>query len=395
MNILLPILKKADLEPVLFFPENLHVRKIGAYQPDLQDFSFWERGVLNQTIIPFLDRNPAPDPEAVTCLTPKQLCKKFNANACYGYAPIKVPNINAPSFVQMMDKLDPFMTISIRCLQIAHNPLIETLTKPIPGTNAHREFINVHPAVLPYIRGLLGPAWSYAYGQKLGCTVHKIDRGVDTGNHLYTQDTAFIPGRTIFESMTDLPLMMKQVLRHAIVDAQAPFGLPEGYPQQKDSSGRNYHSYPNPFAANELAYRIEQELPSLKIDEYSKTPHAEREALRIKIKKAEKKVKQVENEVRDWHVWKEATNRNRNPLVLVDPEKDKNILTSLFTSEVSEDGRMHAQILSTIVDEAQANFAHKPIPADALPPEHIREYVSIRQSHSHPRRPYPVVRARA
>lgn len=42
--------------------------------------------------------------------------------------------------------------------------------------------INVHPGALPGYRGLFAPFWQVLKGEReLGCTVHMVDRGIDTG----------------------------------------------------------------------------------------------------------------------------------------------------------------------------------------------------------------------
>ncbi|MDO9502507.1 formyltransferase family protein [Falsiroseomonas sp.] len=45
-----------------------------------------------------------------------------------------------------------------------------------------RGIINVHPGALPGYRGLFAPFWQVLRGEReLGCTVHMVDRGIDTG----------------------------------------------------------------------------------------------------------------------------------------------------------------------------------------------------------------------
>jgi len=45
-----------------------------------------------------------------------------------------------------------------------------------------RGIINVHPGALPGYRGLFAPFWQVLRGElELGCTVHMVDRGIDTG----------------------------------------------------------------------------------------------------------------------------------------------------------------------------------------------------------------------
>ncbi|NKE43719.1 hypothetical protein HB662_02950 [Roseomonas frigidaquae] len=45
-----------------------------------------------------------------------------------------------------------------------------------------RGIVNVHPGALPGYRGLFAPFWQVLRGEReLGCTVHMVDRGIDTG----------------------------------------------------------------------------------------------------------------------------------------------------------------------------------------------------------------------
>jgi folate-dependent phosphoribosylglycinamide formyltransferase PurN len=48
-------------------------------------------------------------------------------------------------------------------------------------------FLNAHTGLLPYYRGKDALAWTVLYGDPLGCSVHLIDNGVDTGEILASQ----------------------------------------------------------------------------------------------------------------------------------------------------------------------------------------------------------------
>ena len=47
--------------------------------------------------------------------------------------------------------------------------------------------INSHPGILPFYRGLDVVEWAIFNGDfdKLGCTLHQVDKGIDTGNIFY------------------------------------------------------------------------------------------------------------------------------------------------------------------------------------------------------------------
>jgi phosphoribosylglycinamide formyltransferase-1 len=54
--------------------------------------------------------------------------------------------------------------------------------------------MNVHPSLLPAFPGLDAPAQALAYGVKVtGCTVHFVDRGVDTGPIILQEAVPVLP----------------------------------------------------------------------------------------------------------------------------------------------------------------------------------------------------------
>jgi hypothetical protein len=61
-----------------------------------------------------------------------------------------------------------------------------------------RGIVNVHPGMLPGYRGLFAPFWQIRNGEpELGCTVHIVDRGIDTGPILGVARVPFDPARSL------------------------------------------------------------------------------------------------------------------------------------------------------------------------------------------------------
>ncbi|MBJ7258707.1 MAG: phosphoribosylglycinamide formyltransferase [Chthoniobacterales bacterium] len=60
-----------------------------------------------------------------------------------------------------------------------------------------RRIINIHPSLLPKHRGLRAWAQALAAGDRVaGCTVHYVDRGVDTGEIIAQAEVDVMPGDT-------------------------------------------------------------------------------------------------------------------------------------------------------------------------------------------------------
>ena len=61
-----------------------------------------------------------------------------------------------------------------------------------------RGIINVHPGALPGYRGLFAPFWQVLRGEReLGCTVHLVDKGIDTGAILGMARVPFESSRSL------------------------------------------------------------------------------------------------------------------------------------------------------------------------------------------------------
>lgn len=68
-----------------------------------------------------------------------------------------------------------------------------------------RGIINVHPGALPGYRGLFAPFWQVLHGEdELGCTVHLVDKGIDTGEILGVARVPFNSSRSLMWHTAEL-----------------------------------------------------------------------------------------------------------------------------------------------------------------------------------------------
>ncbi|MFT5171271.1 MAG: methionyl-tRNA formyltransferase [Candidatus Marinamargulisbacteria bacterium] len=82
-----------------------------------------------------------------------------------------VENINNEKSVALIKAIQPDLIL------LGNTRLI----KPEIFNLAKSGCLNVHPGVLPQVRGSYPVVWSLHHGQPLGCTLHFIDEGIDTG----------------------------------------------------------------------------------------------------------------------------------------------------------------------------------------------------------------------
>lgn len=75
--------------------------------------------------------------------------------------------------------------------------------------------LNLHPGILPGIRGMDPTFWALYYGREdwLGSTLHLIDKGIDTGKPLLRRRLSFQEGASLASLIRDQILMEMDLLR--------------------------------------------------------------------------------------------------------------------------------------------------------------------------------------
>lgn len=116
----------------------------------------------------------------------------------------------------------PDIVISTRFSLIFPQRVIEAVPRGI---------INVHPGALPGYRGLFAPFWQVLHGEReLACTVHMVDRGIDTGPILGVACVPFDATRSLMWHTAELYRGGVAIAATA-ANTLARGGLPDSVPQ--------------------------------------------------------------------------------------------------------------------------------------------------------------------
>ena len=92
----------------------------------------------------------------------------------YGLNVIERSDLNSSEFIKMIGGYGPDLFISVASPMIFGEKLLA-----VPRLGC----INIHSAPLPWYRGMLPNFWQLYHGEKeAGITVHRMDRGIDTGD---------------------------------------------------------------------------------------------------------------------------------------------------------------------------------------------------------------------
>lgn len=86
---------------------------------------------------------------------------------------VEVPNINDPAVVELADRLNPDV-IAVFGTSLIRGPLL---------TRGRLGIYNLHGGLSPHYRGADCTFWALYNGEpdQVGCTLHRIDAGIDTG----------------------------------------------------------------------------------------------------------------------------------------------------------------------------------------------------------------------
>ncbi len=140
-------------------------------------------------------------------------------------------NVNSADFVEHCKNLDIDLIVAVSPSQIFKEKIIST---PAYGC------INIHTAKLPKYRGLYPTFWAMAEGEdKLGISIHYIEKGIDTGM-IILQDEIEIPRGTSMSKMLELSKLKGAELMAMAID-MIRNGEGKGFYPESEGS---YFSFP-------------------------------------------------------------------------------------------------------------------------------------------------------
>lgn len=160
LNTLMPHLA-ADSVLVLLSDKTRPVEKA---IPELAEMKFLERDLAIDTVFPLVDMVAGDDAPLATF---SGIGRRFGV-------PVKVvADINGPETEALLRDFAPDLLLSARFSLIFKRHIFQI---PRFGT------WNVHPGALPRYAGLFAPFRCLAEGgDRIGCTLHQVDDGIDTG----------------------------------------------------------------------------------------------------------------------------------------------------------------------------------------------------------------------
>lgn len=153
---------------------------------ELVEEKFFERDLPINSLFPLIDAQTATG----KLLTFKG-CEKH-----YKRSVEIVQNINSPDTEQALKEWAPDLIISAR-FSLIFKQNIESIPR-------HGIF-NIHPGALPGYAGLCAPLRALLnQDAQLGCTLHKVDKGIDTGSIYSVSYLDAHPEESVFNHIGDL-----------------------------------------------------------------------------------------------------------------------------------------------------------------------------------------------
>lgn len=132
---------------------------------------------------------------------------------------------NSIETIRLLKKLKPDMLIMGGGAGIVKEDVIKT----------SKHVLNCHPGVLPDYRGFDVEKWAILNNEfdKLGCTLHHVDKGVDTGRIIkiaYYQINPFETLRSLYNGLEDLTI---NTLVESVIEFTGKGRIPKGIKQEQ------------------------------------------------------------------------------------------------------------------------------------------------------------------
>jgi folate-dependent phosphoribosylglycinamide formyltransferase PurN len=146
----------------------------------------------------------------------------------------KIKNINSLDNINLIKEINPDVFILISSEVISK----EVLALARLGT------VNAHNGILPTYRGMDSVAWAVLHNDQIGCTLHAVDQGVDTGDIIAIK---FVSLQLIYtKSLKQLVKEKQSELLCDFIKFIRTFGrFPERESQSEQASKRYYRMHPN------------------------------------------------------------------------------------------------------------------------------------------------------
>lgn len=232
LNQVIPQIIKLGFEPVIYNTGEPPSKK-GSI-PELADVSFYETGLLKDVVFPYLDVRPPllehGKPIEGLNYSHRQLAQ------IYGLKYYEVTDVNDTDLIENITADDLMVgAISIRILQIFKPEIISVFEQ--------KGFMwNLHTGILPKYKGVHTPYWCIENNEEeYGWTLHRIDRGIDTGPILAIDRMLLDPEEPILNIYLNMcskgaNLILTELKRYL------ENGVPSGQPQTKEI--KSYYTFP-------------------------------------------------------------------------------------------------------------------------------------------------------
>ncbi|MFA7276905.1 MAG: hypothetical protein WC043_08890 [Pseudobdellovibrionaceae bacterium] len=283
------MLAKDVYQPVIFLPKHAPSKRSDV--PQLREFGFFDRVLLNETVYPFIEDRPCV---SAPYLSPRQLAEKYSLDVC------DVADVNDPAFVESLrNNKDIGCAISIRCTQLFREDIVNAIKLRAPFVNLHSGLLPEYRGVMPTLRRMFDIASGNADSVDYGCTLHKVEpfnpngsayNGVDTGKIIEVKSLPLNPALSGYQANVGLAEAGADAINGVLVQLQK-YSV-RGYPQTHESS--QYFTFPNQQELDQweksgvVLVRKEDVFTTL-VDAFSKAGHRHGEKLVQAMEQATKK----------------------------------------------------------------------------------------------------------
>jgi len=239
LNGMLPTLAQHQFN--IYLSENIGTQN-NPIRP-LQQLAFLEREFITQHLFPFLEARSDND-----FLSFDQISKKYKVEL------MVLNEVTSQDTLSHISSFRPDLFISIRFGKIFKG---EVLSIPPLG------IINLHSAILPAYKGVLGTFRAMLHGDReIGSTIHYItDNSIDTGNIICIDRAPVVPEKSVLWHVVNLyPVAVNELC--TIINNLSASQKIKSTPQP---SGGNYYTFPT----LDDIHRLEKKTRLFDLSEYA------------------------------------------------------------------------------------------------------------------------------